>query len=63
MSQVKSGVRKGRKHSMCKSTEEASRFEQLKEIQGRKEFREQKAAKMRLESETRILSILDINVL
>lgn len=48
---------------MCKSSEESNRFEQPKEIQERKEFREQKAAKMRLDTEARVLSFLDINVL
>lgn len=45
MSQVKSGVRKGRKNSMCESCEEANRFEELKDIQEGKEFREQTSNK------------------
>lgn len=35
------GVWKGRINSMCENSEEASRFEELKEIKGGKEFWEQ----------------------
>lgn len=62
MSQAKSGVREGRKNSMCESSKDTSRFEELKENPGKKGVqRVRKQQRMRLEIEESVISLRTIN--